>query len=102
MKAMKALMDNTATSDEIIWHGEHYTGRGAMKFYPSGKDLAIDMNICIDTLVATHNVHFEFVFFSLHVHSPRSVAFRCINVCLSKAVWDEIIWHCEQYAGRGV
>ena len=61
MKAMKALMDNTATSDEIIWHGEHYTGRGAMNFYPSSKDLASDMGISVNTFVATHNAYFEFI-----------------------------------------
>merc|ERR1712003_84256 len=50
---------NKAASDEIIWHCRHYTGRGVMKYYPSGNDLAKDMGISVDTLVATHNVHYE-------------------------------------------
>merc|ERR1712172_250649 len=50
---------NKAASDEIIWHCKHYTGRGVMKFYESGTDLAKDMGISVDTLVTTHNGHYE-------------------------------------------
>merc|ERR1711988_760910 len=50
---------NKLASDEIIWHCKHYTGRGVMKYYASGKDLAKDMGVSIDTLVATHNAHYE-------------------------------------------
>merc|ERR1712232_839864 len=50
---------NKAASDEIIWHCKHYTGRGVMKYYPSGNDLAKDMGISVDTLVQTHNGHYE-------------------------------------------
>merc|ERR1712139_122371 len=50
---------NKLASDEIIWHCKHYTGRGVMKYYPSGNDLAKDMGISVDTLVATHNGHYE-------------------------------------------
>merc|ERR1711971_242655 len=50
---------NKAASDEIIWHCKHYTGRGVMKYYASGNDLAKDMGISVDTLVASHNTHYE-------------------------------------------
>jgi len=52
------LMLNKAASEEIIWHCKHYTGRGVMKHYASGADLAKDMNISIDTLIAEHDAHF--------------------------------------------
>ena len=48
-----------AAADEIIWHAKHYTGRGVMKFYPSGEDLAKDMGVSLQTLVDTHQKHFE-------------------------------------------
>merc|ERR1712139_188151 len=50
---------NKLASDEIIWHCKHYTGRGVMKFYASGNDLAKDMGIDVNVLVKTHDVHFE-------------------------------------------
>jgi len=50
---------NKAASDEIIWHCKHYTGRGVMKFYDNGAALAKDMGISLETLVATHDVHYE-------------------------------------------
>jgi flavocytochrome c len=50
---------NKAASDEIIWHCKHYTGRGVMKFYASGADLAKDMGIDGQVLVDMHNAHFE-------------------------------------------
>jgi len=50
---------NKAASDEIIWHCKHYTGRGVMKFYPSGADLAKDMGVPLDVLVDTHQKHYE-------------------------------------------
>merc|ERR1719181_1772045 len=50
---------NKLASDEIIWHCKHYTGRGVMKYYASGADLAKDMGISVDTLVATHDAHYE-------------------------------------------
>merc|ERR1719252_498193 len=49
---------NKAASDEIIWHCKHYTGRGVMKFYPSGADLAKDMGISVQTLIDTHDQHY--------------------------------------------
>merc|ERR1711918_194366 len=50
---------NKAASDEIIWHCKHYTGRGVMKFYASGADLAKDMNVPLQTLIDTHDQHYE-------------------------------------------
>lgn len=43
----------------IIWHAKHYTGRGVMKFYPTGEDLAKDMGVPLQTLIDTHQKHFE-------------------------------------------
>merc|ERR1712048_780837 len=50
---------NKAASDEIIWHCKHYTGRGVMKYYASGKDLAADMGVSLETLVDTHEAHYQ-------------------------------------------
>merc|ERR1711981_87090 len=45
--------------EEIIWHCKHYTGRGVMKYYENGADLAEDMGIDVNVLVKTHDGHFE-------------------------------------------
>merc|ERR1712224_263357 len=50
---------NKAASEEIIWHCKHYTGRGVMKFYPSGTDLAKDMGIPVQTLADAHEAHYQ-------------------------------------------
>merc|ERR1712178_1685 len=50
---------NKAASDEIIWHAKHYTGRGVMKYYESGKALAADMGVDLQVLVEEHNQHYE-------------------------------------------
>jgi succinate dehydrogenase/fumarate reductase flavoprotein subunit len=50
---------NKAASDEIMWHCKHYTGRGVMKFYASGADLAKDMGIPVQVLIDTHQGHYE-------------------------------------------
>lgn len=39
------LILNSKASKEIEWHCKHYVGRGLMKFYPKGDDLAKDMGI---------------------------------------------------------
>jgi len=49
---------NKAAAEEIIWHCKHYTGRGVMKYYESGADLAKDMGIPVKTLEDTHCAHF--------------------------------------------
>merc|ERR1712217_597107 len=58
-KAPFRLALNKAASDEIIWHCKHYTGRGVMKFYESGAELAKDMGVPLKTLVDSHQQHFE-------------------------------------------
>merc|ERR1719375_1143468 len=58
-KAPFRLVLNKAASDEIHWHCKHYTGRGVMKFYESGKALADDMGVSLQTLVDTHQGHYE-------------------------------------------
>merc|ERR1711860_204219 len=50
---------NKAASEEIHWHCKHYTGRGVMKYYETGADLAKDMGIPLQTLVDTHDGHYE-------------------------------------------
>merc|ERR1711953_1410132 len=50
---------NKAASDEIIWHAKHYTGRGVMKYYPSGADLAKDMGVDLQVLIDTHDQHYN-------------------------------------------
>eukprot|EP00929_Paragymnodinium_shiwhaense_P110778 TRINITY_DN77_c0_g2_i7.p1 TRINITY_DN77_c0_g2~~TRINITY_DN77_c0_g2_i7.p1 ORF type:complete len:526 (+),score=166.55 TRINITY_DN77_c0_g2_i7:110-1579(+) len=50
---------NKAAADEIIWHCKHYTGRGVMKFYESGKALAADMGVQLSVLEETHQGHYD-------------------------------------------
>merc|ERR1711912_33174 len=50
---------NKAASDEIIWHCKHYTGRGVMKAYASGADLAKDMGVDLQVLIDTHEQHYQ-------------------------------------------
>merc|ERR1712139_683917 len=50
---------NKAASDEIMWHCKHYTGRGVMKYYPSGADLAKDMGVDLQVLIDTHDQHYQ-------------------------------------------
>eukprot|EP00441_Pelagodinium_beii_P003110 CAMPEP_0197703554 /NCGR_PEP_ID=MMETSP1338-20131121/125494_1 /TAXON_ID=43686 ORGANISM="Pelagodinium beii, Strain RCC1491" /NCGR_SAMPLE_ID=MMETSP1338 /ASSEMBLY_ACC=CAM_ASM_000754 /LENGTH=634 /DNA_ID=CAMNT_0043287451 /DNA_START=67 /DNA_END=1972 /DNA_ORIENTATION=- len=50
---------NKKASDEIIWHCKHYTGRGVMKAYASGAELAKDMGIPVSKLEEVHEAHFQ-------------------------------------------
>jgi len=50
---------NRAAAEEIMWHCKHYTGRGVMKFYETGADLAKDMQVPLQTLVDVHDAHYE-------------------------------------------
>merc|ERR1712151_1076511 len=50
---------NKAAGEEIIWHCKHYTGRGVMKYYDSGADLAKDMGVPLKTLEDSHQQHYE-------------------------------------------
>merc|ERR1712216_276264 len=58
-KAPFRLVLNKAASDEIIWHCKHYTGRGVMKFYPSGAEFAKDIGVPLSVLEATHQAHYD-------------------------------------------
>ncbi|CAE8694034.1 unnamed protein product, partial [Polarella glacialis] len=50
---------NKAAAEEIIWHCKHYTGRGVMKFYSSGEEMAKDMGVSVSVLEATHEAHYQ-------------------------------------------
>merc|ERR1719471_2100387 len=50
---------NKAASDEIIWHAKHYTGRGVMKYYKTGADLAKDMGVDVLVLIDEHEGHYQ-------------------------------------------
>merc|ERR1719498_1532296 len=50
---------NKAAQEEIIWHCKHYTGRGVMKYYPTGADLAKDMGVDLQVLVDGHEQHYQ-------------------------------------------
>merc|ERR1712070_1230908 len=50
---------NKAASDEIIWHCKHYTGRGVMKYYASGAELAADMGVPMSVIVDSIQQHYE-------------------------------------------
>jgi len=53
------LVLNKAASDEIIWHCKHYTGRGVMKFFESGKALAAEIGCSVDQLKDVHDQHYQ-------------------------------------------
>jgi len=48
---------NSKASKEIHWHCEHYKGRGVMKGYSSGTELAKDMGIDVAILKKTFDEH---------------------------------------------
>merc|ERR1711988_487219 len=50
---------NKAASDEIMWHCKHYTGRGVMKFFESGKALAAEIGCTVEHLAAVHEAHYQ-------------------------------------------
>jgi len=50
---------NKAASEEIIWHCKHYTGRGVMKYYKNGEELAKEMGIDVSVLEETHDGHYQ-------------------------------------------
>lgn len=49
------LVLNTKASKEIEWHCKHYKGRGLMKFFKSGQELAKEIGISNDALASTFN-----------------------------------------------
>jgi flavocytochrome c len=50
---------NNDAATEMIWHAKHYTGRGVMKYYENGNDLAKDMGVDIKVLMDEHDRHYE-------------------------------------------
>lgn len=52
-KAPFRLVLNSKSSKEIEWHCKHYNGRGLMKHFKTGQDLAKEMNINPSVLDAT-------------------------------------------------
>merc|ERR1719230_410669 len=58
-KAPFRLVLNSAASKEIHWHCEHYKGRGVMKYFENGQELANDIGCSLQTLIDVHNKHFE-------------------------------------------
>jgi len=58
-KAPFRLCLNKAASDEIIWHCKHYTGRGVMKFFESGRALAAEIGCSADHMSKVVQAHKE-------------------------------------------
>merc|ERR1711937_402426 len=50
---------NKAAGEEIIWHCKHYTGRGVMKYYESGAELAEDMGVPLSVLEQETENHYQ-------------------------------------------
>ena len=53
------LVLNTAAAKDIEWHCKHYTGRGLMKYFTSGADLAKEMKISANGLEKTFETYNE-------------------------------------------
>jgi len=51
------LLLNGQASNELDWHTKHYTGRGLMKRFNSGADLAKEMGISEDVLKKTFDTY---------------------------------------------
>ena len=51
------LVLNSAAAKEIEWHCHHYAGKGLMRTYSSGADLAADIGISPDALKATFDAY---------------------------------------------
>merc|ERR1719159_101044 len=49
---------NINAATEMIWHAKHYTGRGVMKYYNNGNELAKDMGVDVKVLMDEHDRHF--------------------------------------------
>jgi len=54
-KAPFRLILNGGASNEIAWHCKHYAGRGLMKRFESGADVAKEMGISPSKLEDTYN-----------------------------------------------
>ena len=60
-KAPFRLILNGKASKEIEWHCKHYNGRGLMKFFKTGADLAQEMKVDVKVLDKTFSdyTHFD-------------------------------------------
>jgi len=58
-KAPFRLCLNKAASDEIIWHCKHYTGRGVMKYFASGADLAAEIGAPVAHMAQVVETHYQ-------------------------------------------
>lgn len=59
-KAPFRLVLNSKASKEIEWHCKHYNGRGLMKFYKNGTEMAKDMGIDPKVLEQTYKDYNKF------------------------------------------
>merc|ERR1719329_1357111 len=50
---------NKAASSSIMWHCKHYTGRGVMKRFETGVDLAAEIGCSLDQLKDVHDQHYK-------------------------------------------
>lgn len=53
------LVLNKDSSEEILWHCKHYVGRGLMKRFETGEELAKEMGIPVSKLKSTFNDYIE-------------------------------------------
>lgn len=51
------LILNGKASKEIEWHCKHYCGRGLMKFFKNGNEVAKDMGITTEKLEETFKLY---------------------------------------------
>jgi flavocytochrome c len=49
------LVLNSKSSKEIEWHCKHYQGRGLMKYFKTGREVAADIGVSADTLERVFN-----------------------------------------------
>lgn len=66
-KAPFRLVLNSKASKEIEWHCKHYNGRGLMKFYKTGAELAADMKCDPKVLAKTFADYTHFANTSTHL-----------------------------------
>mmetsp|Transcript_43981 Transcript_43981/g.93532 ORF Transcript_43981/g.93532 Transcript_43981/m.93532 type:complete len:654 (+) Transcript_43981:54-2015(+) len=58
-KAPFRLCLNSLASTEIHWHCEHYKGRGVMRKYDTGADLAKELGVDVKKMEAVWQAHYE-------------------------------------------
>lgn len=83
-------MLNGQASKDIEWHCKHYVGRGLMKRYANGQELAKDMGLTPEQLKKTFDEYNEVVRqkkdpFGKKVHCHLLAVTRCTDCCLSSS-----------------